>query len=136
MSAKVPTLTAAAWVDHPAEKADQLLSYYFVAEDSQTQLYPGYVISLPAQVQKWGHDEHELRLRIRDDLEAYLRPYFDEVAIEITTSMPAADETNRFDITLSCIVTDKGERYSLGRLISVMNSKIVRIAYLNNNVST
>ncbi len=136
MSAKVPTLSAAGWVDHPAEKADQLISYYFVSEASQTHLYPGQVVSLTAQVQEWGHDPLELRQRIRDDMERYLRPYFDEVIIDVTTETPAVDGTNRFNVTLNCIVIDKGERYSLGRLITVVNSKIVRIVDINNNLST
>ena len=136
MSVKVPTLSAVGWAENPAEKADQLMSYYFVGEHSQTQLYPGYVVSLPAQVKEWGHDELELGQRVRSDLERYLKPYFDEVIIDVRTARVAADTTQRLDVTLDCTVTDKGVRYSLGRLISVVNSKIVGIIDANNNVSS
>lgn len=133
MSAQVPTLSSADWVSNLPEKADRLVSYYFVAEASQTQLYAGTIVSLPAQVQLYGHDEQGLRQKVQQDLTTYLTPYFDAAEVSVRTDLPNADDPNRINITVDVIVTEAGQRYSLSRLISTVNSKITQIVDINNN---
>lgn len=132
MAAAVPTLSNAGWITNIAEKADTLVSYYFVAEASQTHLYLGNVVSLPAQVQAYGNDSHQLRIKVRDDLQRYLAPYFDEVILDVAVDLPAPDDPNRINITVDCKLMENGVAYSLGRLISTVNSKIVNIVNTNN----
>lgn len=134
MSAPVPTLSESRWVTNLAEKADQLVSYYFVADASQTHLYPGNVVSLPAQVQEFGHDALTLRTKVRDDLERYLKPYFEQVIVNVTTELPVAGDENRINLTVTCQIVQGDQTYSLGRLISTINSKIVQIVDINNNI--
>lgn len=132
MSAKVPSLSGKDWVESLPEKADLLMSYYFVSEASQTQLYVGTIVSLPAQVQLFGHDEQELRFNIQKDLTTLLSPYFDNVEASVRTDLPNAADPNRINITVDVIVTEGGQRYSLSRLISTVNSKITEIVDINN----
>lgn len=132
MPAPVPSLSSAGWVQGPAEKADLLFSYYFTSEYSQSLLYQGSVISLPAQVQQMGHDPLELRLLIRKDIERLFQPYFEQVSVEVTTDTPDPADPTRLNITLDCSVVDAGVTYSLGRLISTVNSKILKIKEINN----
>lgn len=134
MSAKVPSLSEARWINDPAEKADQLMSYYFVADSSQTHLYPGHVVSLPAQVQEFGHDAVSLRSKVRDDLDNFLRPYFEQVTVDTSTDFPVPGDENRINLTVTCQIVEGGVVYSLGRMISTLNSKIVQIVDINNNI--
>ncbi len=132
MSSPVATLSGAGWVDSLPEKADRLMSYYFVSEASQSQLFNGTIVSLPAQVQAYGHDEQEIRYRVRDDLMRYLAPYFTDVSLDVRTDLPNANDPNRINITVDAIVTEGSQRYSLSRLITTVNSKIVEIVNINN----
>lgn len=133
MTASVPTLSEARWVNNVAEKADQLVAYYFAADASQTHLYPDAVVSLPAHVQQYGNDETQLRLKVRESLERYLREYFEQVIVDVTTELPSPDDTNRINLTLECNIVDNGVSYSLSRLITVVNSKVVQIVDILNN---
>ncbi len=131
MPAPVPSLSSSGWVTSPAEKADLLFSYYLTSEDSQSLLYAGNIVSLPAQVQSAGHDALELRSRIRNDLQNYLSPYFEQVIVEVETEENPND-SGRLEIRVECTVVDNATTYSLGRLISTVNSKITNIINLNN----
>ncbi len=128
----VPTLSTSGWVGEISEKADRLTSYYFVSEHSQTNLYRDAVTSLPYQIQQFGHDEFELRQGVQGALSQYLNNYFDSVEVSADTSRPNPEDPNRITLTVSIIVTQDGVQYSLGRLIEVVNSKILNIIDINN----
>ena len=63
MGKPLPTLSSSGFVSGIAEKADRLMSYYFVSEDSQSNLYRGQITSLPKQIQLLGNDEQALTSR-------------------------------------------------------------------------
>lgn len=132
MAAHLPTLSSSGFVADIAEKADRLMSYYFVSDASQSNLYRGQITSLPAQVQQHGHDEINLAQAVRNELTAYLTRYFDMVDVSTRTDLPNVEDPNRINLTVSVIVTQDGKQYSLGRLVSVLNSKIVEIVDINN----
>jgi hypothetical protein len=132
MAAKVPTLSTSGFVGDIAEKCDRLMSYYFVSDASQSNLFRGKITSLPFQVQQNGHDEALLRDAIQRELDRYLTPHFDGTEIDVATDIPNTDDPNRINVTLRVIVTEDGKQYSLGRLISVINSKINKIVDINN----
>ena len=48
----LPSLSTDGWVFATAEKADYLISHFFVAEYSQTQLYVSHVSSFPKIIQQ------------------------------------------------------------------------------------
>ena len=133
MSAKVPTLSTSGWVEDIAEKADRLMSYYFVSDASQTTLYLGKITSLPLQIQRYGQDDYGLRQAVQAELTQLFGRYFDAVQVEVTTDKPVPNDLNRINLTLSVLVTQNGKQYSLGRLISTINSKITQIVDINNN---
>lgn len=128
----VPSLSTAGWVRDVASKADLLVSHYFISEYSQSALYRTQITSLPRQVQEFGNDENNLRTAVRTEMENYLARYFDVVQVEVTVDKPVPGDPNRINVILSVLITDQGQQYSLGRLISTVNSKIVEIVNINN----
>lgn len=132
MAAKVPTMSSSGFVEDIAEKADRLMSYYFVSESSQSNLYRGQITSLPAQIQQHGHDEVNLVEAVRNELTTYLSRFFDGMDVNVRSDLPNKNDPNRINLTVNVIVVQDGKQYSLGRLVSVLNSKIVDIVDINN----
>lgn len=133
MGATLPTLSSSGFVDDIAEKADRLTAYYFVSEASQSNLFLGNITSLTSQVQIHGHDENQLVQAIEGDLSRYFGPFFDLVDVTATAAVPDPAEPGRLNLRVGVIVTEGGQQYSLGRLITVVNSKISKIVDINNN---
>jgi len=132
MGKPLPTLSSSGFVSGIAEKADRLMSYYFVSEDSQSNLYRGQITSLPKQIQLLGNDEQALTSRITKELERLLGSYFDGVEVNVTTAIPNTQDPNRINVTVSATVAENGQQYSLAKLINVVNSRIVKIIDINN----
>lgn len=133
MGNQVPTLSASGWTNDVSEKADKLMSYYFVSEASQSNMYLGNITSLPYQIQQNGHNEVELQRMVQKELEGLFGRYFDTAVVEVSTDKPLANDPNRINLRVSVIVTEGGRNYSLGRLVEVLNSNIQRIVDINNN---
>lgn len=132
MPKEVPTLSPQGWLSSPAEKIDRLLSYYFLTHASQSNLFQGSLVSLPKQVQQYGHDPDTLREEIRETLQSYLQPYFDSASVEVAISYPEKDNDRRYDVRLDIVLTQDGERHTAGHLISTLDSVVTRYMAQNN----
>lgn len=134
MAIPLPTLSGSGWVTEIAEKTDRLFAYFFVSEYSQTHLYKDNVTSLPYIVQKYGHDEFAIGPNLERSLYAYLARYYDDVRIEITVTSndESGQETTELNIRVDAVLTEDGKQYSLGRLISTVDSKVMNIIKINN----
>lgn len=133
MAVDVPSLSPAGWLKSPAEKLDKLLSYYFVSEFSQTNIYFGQVTSLPHHIKLYGHSEDALTTAMRDALSRMLSPYFDGVEVNITTDQPAQGDEARIHIKIDIVVSQGGVKYSAGRVAETVNGSLMRILDINNN---
>lgn len=132
MTVKVPTLSSSGWVSEIAEKADKLLSYFFVSEASQSNFYAGSITSLTALLQRYGNDEFELRSAVETSLMNYLQRYFESVDVTVTVRENTVEGRKGLDLEVDIVVYEQGKEYSLGRLVSTLNSSIMKIAELNN----
>jgi hypothetical protein len=67
-------------------------------------------------------------------LYSFLERYFDEVQLDVTivTDSEIGEEASQIDIRVDAVITENGKKYSLGRLISTLNSKIMNIIKINN----
>ena len=126
MGIVVPTLSPEGWVSDPRIKANKLMAYFLVADYSQSNDFLGQVRSLAYYIQKDAKDFFSLK----DDLILTLRELFGrhydqiEVGVNILTSENTPTiNASRFNIDISIIVTDKGTRHSLGRLLEVVDTK-------------
>lgn len=131
----VPTLTSKGWAADPESKADALLSYYFTNQYSQSNLFAGSITSLQWQLQQYGNNPVELQTRMENSLQSYLSGYFDQVAVEVLIIDPTSTTDNRITVQVNAMVTQDSKSYSLGRLVSFLNSTIVKIMNMNNGTT-
>lgn len=131
MSANVPTLSSAGFVSDPARKLDHLMSYFFIAEYSQSTVHAGYVTSLPYLIKNHAHDPAVLVDRIETSLKRMLDGYFEDVTINVTLD-PVKEENQdpKIDIQVEGIVVDEGKSYPLAKLLSIANDKLTKVSDL------
>lgn len=128
----VPTLTPAGWVTNVVDKLDFLITYAFLSNYSQTNIYAGKVTSIPWLIQKHGADVDGLMSQMTVSLEQYFRRYFDEVAVVVERSKLDNPASNKVTMSLIVNVTDDGIKYSLAHAISMKDSNFLSYAKLNN----
>lgn len=134
MTIKVPTLTTDGFVDDIGLMSDRLLSYFLVSEYSQSNLYYGKISSLTYLVYKHGNDPDQMNIEIQKTLQGYLERHFDSVTIKVNITNDAENpDSGQYGIRLDINVTKGGEKYSMGKEVSVINSKLVSIMDTLNN---
>lgn len=126
----IPTLDSAGWVGELKKKADKIVSWFFLTQKSQTNIFYGRVSSLPALVQASGSKPTILCSDIKSALDTILARYFKTFTVSVDRTDP--DNTGMYGITVEVEITEAGTVYSLGRLISVTGSKINNIVKINN----
>ena len=133
MTPTLPTVSTSGWVNDISEKADRLLSYYFVSDFSQSNLHRGQIVSLPQQVQEFGHDALALERAVKSALESYFGRYFESAIVDVSTTSPNPLDPNRIQVKVGLIVTDGGRQYSVGKLVRTFKGTIIDIIDINNN---
>lgn len=127
------TLSMSGWVRAPAEKADALLSDCFVADKSQTTVYGDNVTSIQWLIQRYGSAPSEAAVQIRTALERYLGRYYpDGLSVEVRHDDTPANLTGIITLVIDVVFTEGSSRYSLGRELQTRDSKILKIAKINN----
>jgi hypothetical protein len=132
MHKPVPSLSANGWLVELTERADALMAYYLTSEYSQSYIYHGAITSLTYHIQQHGQAPDRLEEHVHRDLSRYFRRYFDDVQLEVTTSIPDHEDPNRLNLTINAIIIEKGQRYSLGREVRTLNNRVVTVFNLNN----
>lgn len=132
MGNPIPSMDSAGWIFDVPGKCDRAIAYYFTTEFSQSNMYFESLISLPQQVQAYGHNDAELVDNVQRELHLYLSAYFDTVEVNATTAKPNPADPNRTNLTVDIVVTEGDVRYSVGHEIQVVDSKILKITQLNN----
>lgn len=133
MSYKVPTLSRAGWADSVEEKVDYLVSDFFCAEASQSYLFDGSIASLTRLIQYHQGDISGLIDGVRNTLQTYLRAYFEDVIIDVSSNAnTAANPTSSVELRIYCQVVENGKQYSIGHLLSTSGDKISKIIKFNN----
>lgn len=134
MSKFIPTMSTMGWVDTIEEKADFTLSWFLVSDYSQSVVYHGSIKSLPWYIQRYSNNPYELRSQMITGLNELFSATFDEgvtVDVEIVDIDPI-NKPGKLTVRLSVIIRSGGRDYMLGRLVEILNSRVVNIAKLNN----
>lgn len=132
MVTPVPSLGGTGWVTEIAERADKLTSYFFISDYSQSTLYEGNITSLPWLIQQFGQDETALVRETREALQVYFGRYFEQVQVDVSTQVDDSEAPGTINMRIDVTVYENGQKYSLGRLVSSLDSKITKIITLNN----
>ena len=128
----LPTMSTDGWVDSPTVKADRLFAHFLVSEYSQTALYTGNVSSLAYLIQKNKEAPMSTANEIKTALNVYFSRYYDQVEVDCNwTDVDPEGGKAEIQIYASLIDSD-GISISLGRAISIVDSKVQKVAALNN----
>lgn len=127
----VPSLSTDGWIYSTPREVDRLLSNYFLSELSQSSFYRIY--SLPGQIAKKGNQPKQMQNLVEQELHEYFLRYFPEgVTVNVVINEFDANNrpTSRYEIQVSVIIVVDGVKYSVAQLVSVLDSKIQKIAKL------
>jgi len=142
MGNAVPTLSTKGWVTDAYYKADVILSYFFLSDASQSNVYFGRIATLPNCIKEAGNDDLALKNSIntaltqmftsRVDSKGKPTGYFDNAVVDVTVKRTETGDSVNQDISISIILTEGEKKYSLGKLVNVSNSTIKTIIDINN----
>lgn len=132
MPINLPTLSTGGFVKDPAQVLDTLLSYFFVADYSQSNAHYGKVSSLPYIIKDKSNDISGLKRSVESALDTLLSGYFDSINIDVTVEQKNRDAES-YDIQLAGTVTLDGKSYGIAKLLSVANDSLIKTANLTNN---
>lgn len=133
MAAPVPSLSSDGWINDIARKTDRLLSYFFVSEESQSNIYDGQIASLPGLIREYGNRPLDLKSQMREALINMLKGYYDSVDVSVSVSTENTQIPGRADVTVTITVTENGKSYQVPQLVQTLNGKLLNIINLNNN---
>ena len=77
----VPTLSPQGFVVSTGDKLDRLLSYYFITDTNQSNIFKGETISFQETVANYQRQPTLLCDRMKTELTAYLERYFTIVTV-------------------------------------------------------
>lgn len=133
MTIVVPTLSGSGWLRSREEKADALLAHFYESDKLQSNIYGDNVSSLQWIIEEHGKDIVKVIELLEDTLNIYLGRYYDAVN---TTVSETVNSNNEVTLRIYCRVSDGGKEYSFGNLLSIKNSKMIKVMNLNNDALT
>lgn len=131
----IPALSQDGWVTSTAQKADYMISHFFLSEYSQSLLYTGNVASFQWIIQDNQGDMLKTNTVLRETLRVYFSRYFSEVVVE-SSYAEIPENSGRVRINLYVSFKDhEGKEFVLSRLVDILDTKIERVLKLNNTES-
>lgn len=130
MAEVVPTLDTRGYLSGVAEKAAELLTNFLSSNFSQSELFHGRVKSLSYFIQSRMGNFRAMGADIEDALNQLYSGHFDDIAVSVAITDPPSDlemSSARYNIQINISVTEANVTYSLGKLITIANSRIERI---------
>lgn len=128
-----PSLSVKGWIYQTPEVADKIMCYYFLGERSQSDWYD--IVSLPYHIATKGNNPIAIKSLMTDDLGAIFSRYFPEgstIDIEVYDKTADGNDIARYEIQASVIIVVGGVKYSVAKLVSVVNSQISILANAGN----
>ena len=129
----VPTLSTNGWVTAEAPRLDYLMVYFFLTDKLQSTLYESYIASLPWILKENPKNMDTASDQVRQTLFTYLRPYYDSV--DVTVNWAETDPTTsstKVTLTIYATVTLNGITKSAGKILDVVDGKMVEFSDINN----
>lgn len=129
----VPTLSALGMVSDSASKFDRLLAHAFAADYNQTYAFKGNVTSIARIIQECGSDTTLLLSKMQTALLAYFNAYYSSVSVQCSL-IPSSDIRTAGQVVFQIVisVTEANIETKYGKLITTVNSKMTKMANLNN----
>lgn len=129
MSIDLPTLSSGGFISDPAVKLERVLSYFFIADYSQSNQHRDRVASLPYLIKTHGHNPSVLVERIQTTLEGMLSAYFESTYVDVSQEDPLT-VSPEYNIVMEGTVTHGGKKYDVSRLLTISNSTLSSVSEL------
>lgn len=128
------TFSEDGWLEPGEVLFDRIMSYFLVADFSQSNEHMGLISSFPAIIQSTQGDLTQTTMVTRQTLERYLSRYFTNVVVEVAEVVNDVDP-KKTGIRIYASATDaKGNVVNLGRTVLYSGSLISEIININNGV--
>jgi hypothetical protein len=112
---------------------DIVLARYYVSYRSQSTVFLGKVKSLSYSIMSSGRDggvnRAILETKVREDVEAMLRPYFDSIQT-VVTIIDSTAQPGALDIYLMFTGVYNNVSYDTNKIWSLKDSKLVKLSAL------
>lgn len=134
MKKSVPSLSMRGLVDNVGDRVDLLLSYFLIANYSQTELYYSKITSLSYLVKRFGNQPSELTAQIKRVLSQQLLRYFEGALVECSyTYLSAGLSSGPYQIRIVITALDaNGVRVNIASDLDIIDGKFKEIARRNN----
>lgn len=124
----VPALSADGWVQSSKERADYLLSHFYLSDYSQTHLYTGNVSSLSYIMTTYGHDKYLLQTNLQKTLQDYFVRYnFKNVIVDINIVDETPDSNKQILKIYMGFTDEEGQEITLENILSIINGKFAKV---------
>lgn len=124
----VPALSADGWVQSSKERADYLLSHFYLSDYSQTHLYTGNVSSLSYLMTTYGHDKYLLQTNLQRTLQDYFVRYnFKNVIVDITVEEESPDSNKQMLKIYMGFTDEDGQDITMENVLSIINGKFAKV---------
>lgn len=124
---KMLTLDTMGYLSNPSLIVDRTFRNFFVANYSQSSVHHGDIKSLPYLITKNAENYYSLASDIRLALEMMLSGYFDNVEVECTIDPISEAQTTKQIITVNVDVYRGLNKWSAGRLLTLVKNRISKI---------
>ena len=124
------SLSDIGWIDAPDAILSKLLGYYILTDAAQSVAFKGNLVNLPETYYLYMNDPTGMAVRVREDLEKLLSRYFESVDV---SAQAVADTDSRYNILIyAAVITDKGIKVSLGKVVEMQSSGVKKVIDINN----
>lgn len=132
MSTLLPTLSTSSWVTDSNKILDRILSYFIVADYSQSIIYFGNVTSLPKIIQSNQGNIPRTISAIESQLSLMINRYFKESTVEVVDKTNS-DEPSKVILSIYVSAVDfEGKTVNFGKLLEIQDTIVKKIVDINN----
>jgi hypothetical protein len=125
------SLSSKGYIYNIVEKTDRLMAVFFASDANQDHQFKGTIANLSILLKECGNDMLRLRERLQATLENYLGRMYENVVVQVDDDT-TTNYSNRVNMTIKIMVTEAGQRYDVGQILTLIDGKFEKITTLNN----
>lgn len=126
------TLSLDGTITDPVQKADRLLSYFFVNDQHQSNNQLGYIASLPGIIKDSANKPERASGEIQSALSELFSRYYEgvncDVSVDESSNKIVSGNDKAVNLLVNLTFKQNGQTYNLARIAKIVNSKLAGIA--------
>lgn len=130
----IPTMGIKGWIDNPEDKADYIIACFMEANTSMTVLHRDQNKSLQWMLKEYANRMLELETALQDELDQKLKLAFNEQSYASVSVTADPTDPSKYTIDFTGFVVSDSKTYTVGWMVQFENSRVLKIARLNNGV--